>query len=51
MQRGFWPFVTGPVARTGRPDLSQLYSRRVMNFSYSAAPDGLPGNDDFGAAR
>eukprot|EP00048_Salpingoeca_helianthica_P017060 m.235483 g.235483 ORF g.235483 m.235483 type:complete len:787 (+) comp20087_c0_seq1:24-2384(+) len=33
----------------GRPDLTQKYVRFVMNFSYSTRPDGLPGNDDFGA--
>ncbi|EGD79581.1 hypothetical protein PTSG_10430 [Salpingoeca rosetta] len=32
----------------GRADLSQLNSRRVMNFAYSSRPGGLPGNDDYG---
>lgn len=32
----------------GRADLSQQYSRHVMDFAYSDLPDGLPGNDDYG---
>lgn len=33
----------------GRADLTQLHTRKIMRFAYSVEPDGMPGNDDFGA--
>ena len=33
----------------GRPDLTQKWVRILMDTRYSNRPDGLPGNDDFGA--
>lgn len=33
----------------GRADLTQKWSRAVMAAAYSTEPDGVPGNDDFGA--
>ena len=39
-----WEFVAA-----GRPDLTQFHTRKVMEFAYSTKPDGMPGNDDFGA--
>eukprot|EP00041_Stephanoeca_diplocostata_P029729 m.885435 g.885435 ORF g.885435 m.885435 type:complete len:835 (+) comp23619_c0_seq5:360-2864(+) len=33
----------------GRPDLTQRHSRTVMRLSYTTEPNGMPGNDDFGA--
>jgi predicted alpha-1,2-mannosidase len=35
-------------AFAGRPDLTQKYIRMIMKTRYSVAPDGLPGNDDYG---
>jgi len=32
----------------GRPDLTQKFSRMVMNTRFSSLPDGIPGNDDYG---
>jgi len=32
----------------GRPDLTQYYSREVMNNWFSIEASGLPGNDDYG---
>jgi len=33
----------------GRPDLTQQYVRWVMDNKYTIDPDGIPGNDDYGA--
>lgn len=32
-----------------RPDLTQLWVRKIMNDRFSDTPGGLPGNDDLGA--
>lgn len=31
----------------GRPDLTQKYSRFIVNNFYGTKGDGLPGNDDY----
>eukprot|EP01119_Soliformovum_irregulare_P012554 TRINITY_DN3269_c0_g2_i4.p1 TRINITY_DN3269_c0_g2~~TRINITY_DN3269_c0_g2_i4.p1 ORF type:complete len:741 (+),score=200.96 TRINITY_DN3269_c0_g2_i4:19-2241(+) len=35
-------------ALAGRPDLTQYYSRYVMNYWYTTESSGIPGNDDYG---
>lgn len=32
----------------GRPDLTAKWSRYLIDTYYPNAPDGIPGNDDFG---
>ena len=31
-----------------RPDLTQQYSRYLLDAQYTSQPNGLPGNDDYG---
>jgi predicted alpha-1,2-mannosidase len=32
----------------GRPDLTQKFSRWILDNKYLTSPDGIPGNDDYG---
>jgi len=38
-----WVFHAG-----GRPDLTQYWTRWILDNRYSSLPSGLPGNDDYG---
>lgn len=38
-----WMFSFG-----GRPDLTQKWTRYIVDTQYSSSADGVPGNDDFG---
>lgn len=40
-----WQFAFAPASRQ---DLTASYSRQLLERHYTNAPDGLPGNDDFG---
>jgi len=42
-------FAAYLFAFTGRPDLTQQYVRWNMDNKYTSSPDGIPGNDDYGA--
>jgi putative alpha-1,2-mannosidase len=33
---------------SGRPDLTQKWTRWLLKNKYSILPDGIPGNDDYG---
>ena len=41
-------FQFGKFNYANRSDLTQKYSRWLLNNAYTIKPDGLPGNDDYG---
>ena len=50
----YWPgnehdlFSVWQFNYANRSDLTQKYARWLLNHAYTAQPDGLPGNDDYG---